>query len=310
MPKWWPKYRAPLSFAVAFLGAAYLGFTGNPLGWGLAFLVLFGAAAYRSADRVARAVGPKGLAWIRRYTRQALVALALLAALYIVTQFALFALLAFIALLYLLAGELLPSSGSAREVRAGIEEAVVALAAAIAAWFLLSLALQTGSPLNVVTSCSMRPVLDRGDLILLQGGAVRAPVYLTDARLDQLRVTVERTDCLVNGERALCDGVLVVGDQRFPLSRENDILVFEPEPRITDLIIHRAALAIDAAGSRYYLTKGDNNQRVDQPALRPVRAERVQGKVLFRIPYAGYLKLLLFLQFDEPEGCRTEVRPL
>jgi len=302
------KLRAPIAFLGALLGCAYLALAGNPLGWGLGLLVLVGMAGHRSARSLAQLFGGKGGGWSKRYTNETVIALVLLAALYIFTQQSLFALFAFIALLYLLAGELLPSGGSPSEVRTSIEEAVVALVVALAAWFLLSFVLQTASPLNVVTSCSMQPALDRGDFILLQGGEVKVPVYSTPLRLDQLRVTVERVPCTVNGESSSCDGVLEVGGQKFPISRENDILVYVPEPRITDYIIHRAALAIDANGTWYYLTKGDNNQLLDQPVVHPVRQESVQGKVLFRIPLLGYLKLLLFMQFGQPAGCDTAVR--
>lgn len=302
------RLRAPMAFLFGFLCCAYLGFTGLQLGWLLAALIVLLAVAHRFAESLSRAFGGSAGGWARRFSREALAALVLLAALYVFSREPFVGLLAFIALLYLLAGELVPGGGSASEIRSGIEETAVALDTALGLWLLLSLSLGTASPLNVVTSCSMRPALDRGDMIILQGGAVKAPLYSTDLPLEQLRVTVRRGECLVNGQSAPCDRVLEVGGQEFQLSTENDVVVYVPEPRITDLIIHRAALAIDAAGKNYYLTKGDNNQFLDQPAIRPVSESQVQGKVLLRIPLVGYLKLLMFMQFDNPEGCDTEVR--
>lgn len=305
----WRKTRTPLAFAFAFISSIYLGASGNPLGWGLALLIAIGAAGHYFAKQLS-AMMPKGIS-IRHntnYTNFALVALGLFAAIYLVTKHPLFALLAFVALVYLLLSELFPSGkGSASELRAGIEEAVIALASAFAVWFLLSALLGTASPLNVVTSCSMQPALDRGDLIILHGGAVNAPVFTTSEPLEGLRATIRRVPCLVNGEQSLCDGPVTLGSQSFASLASNDVIVYEPEPRVTDFIIHRAVVGIDANGSRYYLTKGDNNQRMDQPTLRPVPQDRVQGRVFFRIPLVGYLKLLLFLQFANPEGCDTKV---
>jgi len=60
------------------------------------------------------------------------------------------------------------------EWRKPVFEIGVTLSVAVAAWLALCFALQTSTPLNVVTSCSMLPALERGDFIILQGGGVKA----------------------------------------------------------------------------------------------------------------------------------------
>lgn len=303
-------YRAPAAFVIGLLGAGFLILSNNPLGWAVGALVLLALGTFLGAARISKLAGPSTRSWTKRYTHQATIALVLLAGIYIFTQQPLVALLAFITLLYLLVSELLPVGGSANEVRLAVEESLIALDTALIAWVVLSLVLATNTPLNVVTSCSMRPALDRGDLILLQGGLSNVHTIKTNKTFEALRITVTRAPCQINGNAALCDETLETEGQSVPISQQNDILVFVPKPRVTDLIIHRAALRIEAKGTTVYLTKGDNNQRLDQPILEPVRPEDIQGKVLFRIPLVGYLKLLLFLQFNEPEGCQLEVRML
>ncbi len=88
-------------------------------------------------------------------------------------------------------GKTAGAGGSARgegggELKKLAIEILITLVAAVAAWFVLCFLLQTSSPLNVVTSCSMLPALQRGDFIVLQGGEIRAqeasvPFALADA---------------------------------------------------------------------------------------------------------------------------------
>lgn len=57
-----------------------------------------------------------------------------------------------------------------------IKETVFAILLAVGIWYGLGFALGTSSPLDAVVSCSMLPALDRGDMLLLQGGQVEAPI--------------------------------------------------------------------------------------------------------------------------------------
>jgi len=218
-----------------------------------------------------------------------------------------------------------------------IVELFVALAVAVAAWFAFGFVLQTDTPLNVVTSCSMLPNLERGDLIVLQGGGVSAQEVQIDANLSgasyesnpyyitggESRLAVMFTDVVVGGsqpfsyplrsctlrnrsgsEQAVpCAPIVQYGNANYS-SAGNDVIVYNPEPRIYGLIIHRALLRLKADDGYYYLTKGDNNQFADQrTGIQLVPASDVKGKVLLRIPLLGYLKLFFFLQIEEPKGC-------
>jgi hypothetical protein len=65
---------------------------------------------------------------------------------------------------------------------------------------------------------------------------------------------------------------------------------------------------VDASDGTFYLTKGDNNALVDQSAgIHAPGASAIHGKMLLRIPLVGYLKLLLFLQFDTPGNCQYQL---
>jgi hypothetical protein len=71
-------------------------------------------------------------------------------------------------------------------------------------------------------------------------------------------------------------------------------------------IVHRAYAVINASGNYYVLTKGDNNPGLDlQYGNYPAKLNQIQGKVLYSIPYLGYLKLVLSNSFSEPSGCNS-----
>ena len=229
-----------------------------------------------------------------------------------------------------------PGKGGA-DWRKAAKELAIAVGFAAGAWIIACFLLNTSAPLNVVTSCSMLPELERGDLIILQGAD-----YLVDEAAsgeDYSRVeyatnpyvitggtqpsAIMLQDATLDGEPLFeyplraCSVVMRDGNEySAPCAPEvnfqgeshssdgNDILVFEPEPRVYGLIIHRALLKINAEDGAYYLTKGDNNQFADQRAgMQLVREEDVKGRVLLRVPLLGYLKLFFFWQFDEPPGC-------
>lgn len=67
-----------------------------------------------------------------------------------------------------------------------------------------------------------------------------------------------------------------------------DIIVFE-EPNIGELTIHRVIqIETREDGSIYFTTKGDANPSKDS---RPVSATNVYGRVIYRIPYVGYIAI-------------------
>jgi len=218
-----------------------------------------------------------------------------------------------------------------------LKELALALGAAGAAWLIACVLLNTSAPLNVVTSCSMLPNLERGDLIILQGGSYSVRETGIDADLSQAayekhsygvtdgassfvvtlqNVTVDGVDpfvypleaCTVNYRdgteaRVPCSPSVTLAGESYS-SAGNDIIIFDPVPRSYGAIIHRALLRINARDGVYYLTKGDNNQFADQRTVMQLVPEGdVKGRVLFRVPLLGYLKLFFFWQFEEPQGC-------
>jgi signal peptidase I len=226
-----------------------------------------------------------------------------------------------------------PSSKN-NSVKLQLKETAVSLAIAVAAWYSLVFLLNTGSPLNVVTSCSMVPVLERGDFIILQGADYEAREVELDYDLSKaeyiektFRVGGEYykfTEAYVGGEKVLsyglgactvatrggktetkpCTHSVEAGGRRFADLKDGDVIVYLAEPEKYGLIIHRILLKIKAEDGVYYVTKGDNNRFADQQAgITLVPEERVQGRVFARVPLIGYVKLFLFMQFEEPVGC-------
>lgn len=92
--------------------------------------------------------------------------------------------------------------------------------------------------------------------------------------------------------------------------KNNSVIVYKTIPndlfyQIGDAyIVHRAYAIINASGSYYTLTKGDNNPGLDlQYSNYPASLADIQGKVVTNIPYLGYLKLILSGSFNEPAQC-------
>lgn len=219
----------------------------------------------------------------------------------------------------------------------------IALAVAVGAWLLLGFVLRTATPLNVVTSCSMLPSLDRGDLIILEGSEPRAPMLVLEEDLSRVEYHLNYvqdhatgtlqpfysmtlgsqelfsyrfTPCTITqrprpftnaspSTQRICTNSMEFKGREIGFDKENDVIVFTSTPSEYGLIIHRVFLKIRAADGVYYLTKGDNNPLLDQQSgVRLVPEKDVQGRVALRVPFAGYLKLFLFLQFEEPPGCQ------
>ncbi len=75
---------------------------------------------------------------------------------------------------------------------------------------------------------------------------------------------------------------------------EGDVIVYDahglwvgaPE----DPIVHRVIDIIEKDDKLYFVTKGDNNEHKDK---EPVPGNRVLGKVVARIPYVGWVKIIL-----------------
>jgi signal peptidase len=138
---------------------------------------------------------------------------------------------------------------------------VILLGAVFAFWFGLRIGLRTDYPLLAVASGSMRPTLNIGDLIVVQGfpnyneiNAVPAP-----------------------------DGV---------------IIVFHKPSDPEELIVHRAINRRDENGTWFFQTKGDNNGTPDywigEGTLNGWISQRhLVGKVVGVLPWVGNVPLFI-----------------
>jgi len=103
-----------------------------------------------------------------------------------------------------------------------------------------------------------------------------------------------------------CTKSISIKDTTISPNTTNDIIVYTPQPGdlFKSEIIHRTLAKLNVENSTYYLVKGDNNAQLDLQFLNsPIPEKSVVGKVVFRIPYAGYLKLFLFGYLQTPSGC-------
>ena len=118
----------------------------------------------------------------------------------------------------------------------------------------LSVALRTDYPLHTPISSSMEPTLNIGDLLIVEG--------------------------VVKGEEINADPV------------NGDIIVFRKPTSLGEFIVHRAIQKMwnPIEGKYYFKTKGDNNS---QPDSERVQEDYIVGRVLWRIPFLGYIKIFL-----------------
>lgn len=65
---------------------------------------------------------------------------------------------------------------------------------------------------------------------------------------------------------------------------KGDIITFTTEP--STFVTHRVENVLKENGEKTFITKGDNNNTVDEET---VHSNNLVGKVIFHIPYMGYL---------------------
>jgi len=125
-------------------------------------------------------------------------------------------------------------------------------------YFVLQITLNTEKPVVVVISGSMEPTLYKGDLLFVRG---------------------ENPANIKNGTIEDKQGDIVVYDAR-------DLWPGAPQ----DPIVHRIVDKYLDNGIWYFRTKGDANA-VPDPV--PVPQNRIYGVVCGRIPYIGWVKIIL-----------------
>ena len=102
-------------------------------------------------------------------------ALVLFFVLYLLSGFWFFGLLVGVSLLWAVLLEFFIGS-SRHGVKNELKETAVALLIALAIWFGAGFLLHTSSPLNAIVSCSMLPHVQRGDMVVLSGDRISAPL--------------------------------------------------------------------------------------------------------------------------------------
>jgi len=141
--------------------------------------------------------------------------------------------------------------------------AAIVLGSVVAFWAGVKVAFATEYPLLTVASGSMRPTLEIGELIVVQG-------------------------------------ILNASDLRAALNPEGDIIVFRSPHGEGELIVHRAINKTTVDGLWYIQTKGDNNPTPDPwsgpDTIRLGNANLISekllvGKVVGHVPYVGYIPL-------------------
>jgi len=106
------------------------------------------------------------------------------------------------------------------------------------------------------------------------------------------------------------------------LYKIDDVITFGKDTRTDIPITHRIVESHAVNGKMLYKTKGDANNDVD---LEEVRESKVIGKVLFSVPYLGYLidfakkpigfffliaVPLVIIIFDEAKKIRVEIKKM
>jgi len=180
------------------------------------------------------------------------------------------------------------------------------------AWLIytiLGLLLATPSPMVIVVSGSMEPVLYRGDVVVMQGvspeniNAAQTVLALSSLKgvglneIAKIDATPPKNLLFINGEAV-------------PITEKGDTVVYTSTSlrNLGEPVIHRVVAKVKADDGYYLITKGDNNNVIDQDCgriiagtpqyqcitLYPIPADEIKGRAVFKIPLIGYVKLLLF----------------
>ena len=161
---------------------------------------------------------------------------------------------------------------------AGILRDILSVARIIVVFAILSqIVFGTWTPMRAIESGSMVPHMNIGDIVFIQS--------MSRAKI----ITYQE------GES--------VGYRSF--GNFGSVILYKPYGRNDRTpIIHRAMYYVNAGEPMWnggpvaphagYITKGDHNNVIDQYGIctEPVRKEWVIGVARFRIPYAGYVRLI------------------
>ncbi|MFX1452168.1 MAG: signal peptidase I [Promethearchaeota archaeon] len=150
-------------------------------------------------------------------------------------------------------------SSSKRKVIIAVILIVVAFSGSFLFYYILQITLNTQTPMVVVVSGSMEPTLLKGDLLFLQG---KDP-----SQIKMGTIADKQGDIIVFDARGLPGWI----------NPPNDPIVHRVVDKWYD-------------GGWFYRTKGDANPIIDDA---PVPESRILGVVVGRIPYIGWVKIML-----------------
>lgn len=217
-----------------------------------------------------------------------------------------------------------------------IIEIAKAAIVAVAIFAGISLLLGTSVPISGVVSCSLLPAYERGDFVIVQGikaQDINAPtIEITEKEFNDIigskilcgkssngtinyicqkmcpRIS-SSTKTLI-GYSPECVRSIEINGTEIKENLTNDVIVYAAHVNKTYVnmdIVHRVFVKLKVGEKYYLLTKGDNNNYMDISYFDIIREEDIKGKVIFRIPILGYVKLVISgpAYYGEPEGCDT-----
>lgn len=191
--------------------------------------------------------------------------------------------ISFAIILIIAINEFLPEEKGSQGTKKASAEIIYSVSFAIIAWTLLTIFLNTQTPINVVTSCSMLPNLQRGDLLLLRGTQVNTQEITVNTTYNQFlsKMIPIPEPCQIKNDQGkirsdFCINSFKFNNIKYNFTQNGDIIVYTPTVQIQQLrqalqgiglIVHRAVLKVKATDGTYFITKGDNNPTPDQIGL-------------------------------------------
>ncbi len=157
----------------------------------------------------------------------------------------------------------------------GIFYTILGVAVAVSVHQVSGVLLGTGLPIVTVSSESMVPVLNVGDIVMIKG----EETYGTG---DIIVFDGWETEPIIHR---------IVATGEYP-----SVEKMEGWNELTDKYV--SELSLSSGGGKIYITKGDNNRKCDQCAGRfAIEEYRVYGKAVAKVPYLGWVKILFVRWF-------------
>jgi signal peptidase I len=182
-------------------------------------------------------------------------------------------------------------------------------------YFILSLIFGVSMPLAIVVSSSMEPNLYRGDLVIVSKAEnLKSEVIYIDQNIANKDIIDFAKLNYKNNSYGLKEvSSIEINNQIIDINNttKNDIIIYTSNIKNID-IVHRLIVYLKAKDGDFVLTKGDNfktNRLIDQDCnidkntglpknlclnIYPTSINVVKGKLIGKIPYIGYLKLIIF----------------